>query len=350
MRKYGLILTVVVVLALAVPALADPLPVLTVPGLEVMTVTNTTATLSVTGGTAYGAPNGFTVEWVAVTDDWDGTWPAGGAKQAAYLGHGIAGSPFVLLPSSTVDITLGAPDVRPTVVYNPASSVAALRPDTHYAMRVAANSLSGAYIQSVWSTPALLTTAEGDPERPDDPHGPQGQGSRSAEQEHTHRGKGYWMNHEDWPTVQGVDYVSWFGNGKSWTEILNTPPKKGDTYYMLAHKYIAAKLNELAGHEPPTEVADAIAAAEAYFTEATPGVPANTEQGKTNLRLAAILASWGSAEDGNGALEADELTSLEGGPPAERGGPPEDRGGPSGKSDTGGPPAGKGNSGGKGPK
>jgi hypothetical protein len=333
MKRYGLVLTLALVLALALPALADPLPVLAEPGLALMAVTNTTATLRVTGGAAYGTPNGFTVQWIPVPAGWNGVWPEAGAKQAVYLGHGVAGSPFVLLPLGTVDIVLGAKDLRPTVGYDPANSVAALQPNNQYAVRIVANSLPAAYLQGAWSAPVLLTTAETGPD--------------DEQEENERRGKGYWKNHEDWPAALGVDYANWFGTGRSWTEILNTPPKKGDTYYMLAHKYIAAKLNVLAGHLPPAEVTAAIATAEAYFATAAPGVRANTAQGKVNLKLAAVLASWGAAEDGPEALDLDDLDEPRGGPPAGRGGPPEGRGQ---SEDKGGPPANRGKGNGKKPK
>jgi hypothetical protein len=58
-----------------------------------------------------------------------------------------------------------------------------------------------------------------------------------------------------------------FSSGKSWLEVLKTPPK-GNAYYILAHQYIAAKLNILNGTSS-TEVDEAIAWAEGFFSTYT---------------------------------------------------------------------------------
>lgn len=73
--------------------------------------------------------------------------------------------------------------------------------------------------------------------------------------------QGYWKNHGNWPIQAGAEMC-----GQSWQEILETPPK-GDAWYILAHQWIAAKLNVASGAVPPLEVADAIAQAGVYLQD-----------------------------------------------------------------------------------
>lgn len=286
----------------AVPALADPLGVLTAPGLEVQGVTDTAVVLTVTAGVNHGTPNGFTVQWMAVPAGWKGVWPGSGYDQAIFCGQAVTDSPFVLPPDEEVDVVIGLEDERPEVVYVPETASEPLRPGTQYVFRAFANGLGGSYQQGPYSGRVYATTTgETPPSAP--PHGEDGDGGKPDwqpvwEREHTRRGKGFWKNHGDWSADDEVDYEDFFGIGLSWAEVLNTPPAGGDAYFMLAHKYITAKLNVLAGHVPPDEVAAAVLAAEDYFEDAGPGVKTNTPEGKANLELAAILASWGGLEDG----------------------------------------------------
>lgn len=83
--------------------------------------------------------------------------------------------------------------------------------------------------------------------------------------------QGYWKTHSSYGPapydstwamlIEGAD-TSFFGTGLSYYEVLNTPPKGGNAYYILAHQYIAAELNQLSGATIPPEVLDA-------FNEAT---------------------------------------------------------------------------------
>ena len=77
--------------------------------------------------------------------------------------------------------------------------------------------------------------------------------------------QGYWKNHEDsWPA--GYDPGDPFiGSGQNWLEVLQTPPKKGNEYYILAHQYIAAVLNGAKGAATTSDVDAALAGAEDYF-------------------------------------------------------------------------------------
>ena len=90
-------------------------------------------------------------------------------------------------------------------------------------------------------------------------------GSAAAERACTF-GAGYWKAHTDaWPPRFDPAAV-FFDSGKSWIDLLRTPPR-GDAYYVLSHQFIAAALN-LGGIDPalvPPEVGSPFAIAERMF-------------------------------------------------------------------------------------
>lgn len=69
--------------------------------------------------------------------------------------------------------------------------------------------------------------------------------------------QGYWKTHSEygpaskpdptWNLLTNGPDTEFFLSGKTYIEVLNTQPKGGNAYYMLAHQYIAAELNMLAG-------------------------------------------------------------------------------------------------------
>lgn len=83
---------------------------------------------------------------------------------------------------------------------------------------------------------------------------------------------GYWKTHSKygpapydntWAMVDPNEEDSaFFDTGQSWYEVLWTVPKGGNAYYILAHAYIAAVLNELNDASVPPEVAAAMDDAE----------------------------------------------------------------------------------------
>jgi hypothetical protein len=62
---------------------------------------------------------------------------------------------------------------------------------------------------------------------------------------------------------------TFFLSGQSWHSVLETAPKQGNAYYILAHQYIAAVMNAKSA-SVPSSVAAAIASATTYFGKATP--------------------------------------------------------------------------------
>src|SRR4030042_6097989 len=76
---------------------------------------------------------------------------------------------------------------------------------------------------------------------------------------------GYWKTHsmlgpapydDTWAMLEGGlgEDTIFFLSGQTWYEVLWTPPAKGNAYYILAHAFIAAKLNLLNGASSTPEV------------------------------------------------------------------------------------------------
>ena len=104
--------------------------------------------------------------------------------------------------------------------------------------------------------------------------------------------QGYWKTHSQfgpapfddaWFTIGDVDgdgtsegaAERFFSSGKTWYQILWTPPSGGNAYLQLAHQYIAAKLNIVNGADTTAAVSAAITGAEAFFPGKTPSTSLN---------------------------------------------------------------------------
>jgi hypothetical protein len=82
--------------------------------------------------------------------------------------------------------------------------------------------------------------------------------------------QGYWKNHPGmWPVGSSPE-TPFFRSNQTWLQVLKTPPKGGNAYYILAHQYIAAQLNILNGASSTDEVNTAITWAEGFFNTYTP--------------------------------------------------------------------------------
>ena len=84
---------------------------------------------------------------------------------------------------------------------------------------------------------------------------------------------GYWKTHssygpapydDTWASV-GED-TKFFTSGQTWYQVLWTTPSGGNAYYILAHAYIAAKLNELNGADTSADVIAALSHAETLLS------------------------------------------------------------------------------------
>lgn len=127
--------------------------------------------------------------------------------------------------------------------------------------------------------------------------------------------QGYWKTHskygpaskpdETWLVV-GPDADFYLSN-QSWIEVFNTSVS-GNSYYQLAHQYMAAYLNTLHGAMVPSEVQDALDDASSIFETKTPDYFAKVK-GKTlatngevsqMVNLASILGSYNEGIIGPG--------------------------------------------------
>jgi hypothetical protein len=121
--------------------------------------------------------------------------------------------------------------------------------------------------------------------------------------------QGYWKTHslygpapyDDTWSLVGED-TPFFLSGRTWFQVLWTPPQGGQVYYILAHAYVAARLNLLDGVSPTPEVLTALAEAEAFFSTRTPAqaavLPKSTRA--RYLDVAALLTYYNEGLIGPG--------------------------------------------------
>jgi hypothetical protein len=119
--------------------------------------------------------------------------------------------------------------------------------------------------------------------------------------------QGYWKTHSKygpapydstWALV-GEDTL-FFLSGQPWIQVLQTPPAGGNAYYILAHQYIAAKLNVLNGASTTPEVNTALSWAENFFATYTPTSALSEEVRNTAISHAGILDQYNNGLIGPG--------------------------------------------------
>lgn len=126
--------------------------------------------------------------------------------------------------------------------------------------------------------------------------------------------QGYWKTHSrygpapydaTWAAI-GEDTL-FFGSGQTWYRVFWTPPKGGNAYYILAHQYMAARLNVEAGASAPAQVASAIAEATAWFTGRSSAAPKGPAR-DTAIALAGILGAYNEGATGPGHCSTSPAT------------------------------------------
>ena len=122
--------------------------------------------------------------------------------------------------------------------------------------------------------------------------------------------QGYWKTHSDrgpapyddgWKLLGALEEdTPFFNSGATWYQVWQTAPK-GNAFYILAHQYMAAKLNILNGASSTADVDAAITGAEALFGSLAAGsvtlTPAQTTQAKA---WATTLTSYNEGTTGPG--------------------------------------------------
>jgi len=131
---------------------------------------------------------------------------------------------------------------------------------------------------------------------------------------------GYWKTHSEygpapyddtWAMLASGADTPFFLSGQSYYEVLWTPPKGGNAYYILAHAYIAAELNVLNGTSIPGDVGDAWDEATVLFGTYTPAEVAalkgrsGREMRQMWIDLAGLLDDYNNGLVGPGHCDDD---------------------------------------------
>lgn len=184
-----------------------------------------------------GAPNGFVVEWMTVSDFIanGNQWPDDSAEvcQASF--------PNSLAPNQTMEVVIGDDRLFDSLGVRSDCSGDPLLCDTAYVFRCYVNETDSCDA-SPWGNTVTCATLPCNP----------GQNCTYSQ--------GYWKNHSDvWPlqslTLGAVSY-----NESQLLQILNRPAQ-GNGLVILAHQLIAAKLN-IANGADPTAVQQSVISAD----------------------------------------------------------------------------------------
>ena len=129
------------------------------------------------------------------------------------------------------------------------------------------------------------------------------------------RTQGFWQNHPElWDalgdanTATFITSTLFFNSGLTYLQILQTSAAGGNAYIILAHQYIAARLNQGAGASTPAAVATALAGAQAFFTAASAGTPAPAKDSALRTQVlgwATTLDNYNNGIIGPGHCDED---------------------------------------------
>ncbi|MER3418426.1 MAG: hypothetical protein C4343_04850, partial [Chloroflexota bacterium] len=131
--------------------------------------------------------------------------------------------------------------------------------------------------------------------------------------------QGYWKTHSvygpakpsdpTWnllPGAQGAN-TPFFTSGQTWYQVFWTNPKGGSAYYILAHQYMAAKLNILAGAASTPQVDATIAWAETFFGTYGPNSTLSKAVRQQAIAAAGLLGSYNEGTIGPGHCSEDSI-------------------------------------------
>lgn len=107
------------------------------------------------------------------------------------------------------------------------------------------------------------------------------------------RTQGYWKSKPGvlWPAPRSRDLM-FFSSGLTWQQILETPPKGGNAYLILAHQYIAAVLNRASGASAPSSLRTIITNATAWFSSGTNLDSCNASDCENQKNWAGLLDTY----------------------------------------------------------
>ena len=133
---------------------------------------------------------------------------------------------------------------------------------------------------------------------------------------------GYWKTHNDsfqggaatdptWALLSGglAEETIFFLSGQTWFEVFWTPVG-GNAYYNLAHQYMAAVLNQLAGASVPAAVQTALNSATTLFNTYTPAqIAALSGSDSLRRQFIALAGTLGAYNEGLAAGGPDHCIS-----------------------------------------
>ena len=117
---------------------------------------------------------------------------------------------------------------------------------------------------------------------------------------------GYWKTHSKYgpapldDTWAGREDNGFWLSGQTVYEVINTPPKRGNAYYILSFQYIAAYLNNDTGAWVPEDVWEAINWADVFFATYGPSDTLSEEERAAAIANASILANFNEGIIGPG--------------------------------------------------
>lgn len=119
---------------------------------------------------------------------------------------------------------------------------------------------------------------------------------------------GYWKTHSSygpapydntWALLPAGANTIFYLSGQSYYQVLWTAPQ-GNAYYILAHAYIAAKLNVLNGSSTTLDVDAAMVAAEVFFNVTAPSTKLSKAMRTNVILLATLLDNYNNGLVGPG--------------------------------------------------
>jgi hypothetical protein len=131
--------------------------------------------------------------------------------------------------------------------------------------------------------------------------------------------QGYWKTHSErgpapfddtWALLsEGAD-TPFYTSGQTWYEVFWTTPKGGNAYYILAHQYEAAVLNQLNGASSTPEVDAALVWADTFFSTHDPDTQLSKAERQEAISYAGILGSYNEGITGPGHCDEDQNSAA----------------------------------------
>ena len=120
--------------------------------------------------------------------------------------------------------------------------------------------------------------------------------------------QGYWKTHSKYAGAKKYDATwaligedtAFFSSGKTWFQAISTSSAGGNAYYILAHQYIAARLNLAGGASSTPAVDAALAGATAFYNTYTPTSALSAAVRAQAIAYAETLADYNEGDIGPG--------------------------------------------------